>query len=495
MEPLEWLIGLLTLTSTRSYDENIEEYIAFLEKGKKEFFTELKSRKDCSGFKIKKVYGKLKDIKYDNRNAVIFYDKQFSVIDNDIEHFKTFMNGNPISASDVTKARSNFKDYLSNISLFDDDEEIMKRVRNIFRDNNPDKLSKLLEDGQHVQHQLRDVICNGDYAILKHMGEPRLDLGQSVSHNGQHYTVISANLDGTYDLQNMNDGKSVVFCVSGKSIVNYANLVRLDAEIQGKRILFKYDNGKWVSIRQNDIPANICQLNKSLMENVFSMDFGKLIESEDHINKICNDIDNLLFEKPDMSDDDQEIDSAELAKKRCIPNDLRKKLINLQNINNQVLVDDSVIDGITEINERMKKYNDSIHHDLEKLRRQKEIQTKDNYKTMNDFTVKNTNNIPIRLRNKVKYINQIKDFEQKIIHEWQYYDERKNQWKTVFAQPLQVIGGRAGGYRGYSYLIDPAYGSWRVLSKTENKQILGQKKFEVIAPVEAEKIQMKTVEL
>ena len=87
------------------------------------------------------------------------------------------------------------------------------------------------------------------------------------------------------------------------------------------------------------------------------------------------------------------------------------------------------------------------------------------------------------------------NFEQKIIHEWQYYDERKNQWKTVFAQPLQVIGGRAGGYRGYSYLIDPAYGSWRVLSKTENKQILGQKKFEVIAPVEAEKIQMKTVEL
>ncbi len=74
------------------------------------------------------------------------------------------------------------------------------------------------------------------------------------------------------------------------------------------------------------------------------------------------------------------------------------------------------------------------------------------------------------------------EFQQRIIHEWQYFDPRRERWVHVFEQEIKIVGGRDGGFRGYSYLVDPAYGKWRVLVRIPGKQVFGQKNFEIIEP-------------
>lgn len=83
-------------------------------------------------------------------------------------------------------------------------------------------------------------------------------------------------------------------------------------------------------------------------------------------------------------------------------------------------------------------------------------------------------------------------FHQQIIHRWEYFSPRHKRWIKVYEYPLQIVGGRGDGYRGYSYLVNPALGKWRVLVQTNGAQILGQKVFEIIAP-EGE-VQMRSVE-
>lgn len=73
-------------------------------------------------------------------------------------------------------------------------------------------------------------------------------------------------------------------------------------------------------------------------------------------------------------------------------------------------------------------------------------------------------------------------FKEKIVHEWQWYDEATKQWTTIFSQPMEILGGRDAGYRGYTYVLNPDYGYWRVLVKTPRGQAIGQKNFQVLIP-------------
>ena len=68
-----------------------------------------------------------------------------------------------------------------------------------------------------------------------------------------------------------------------------------------------------------------------------------------------------------------------------------------------------------------------------------------------------------------------------ILHEWQYYDEAQKKWRTQWAITLPVIGGRDGGFVTYSKSSNIATGRWRVKIETEQKQIIGTLRFNVVS--------------
>jgi hypothetical protein len=70
-------------------------------------------------------------------------------------------------------------------------------------------------------------------------------------------------------------------------------------------------------------------------------------------------------------------------------------------------------------------------------------------------------------------------FNQKIIHEWQYYDVVYKEWVTSSIVSLDTFGGRDDGYRTYSMKENIYNGKWRVNVLTSNKRVIGRVNFEV----------------
>lgn len=66
-----------------------------------------------------------------------------------------------------------------------------------------------------------------------------------------------------------------------------------------------------------------------------------------------------------------------------------------------------------------------------------------------------------------------------IVHEWQRYDTTSGKWVTVASIPFDIIGGRDGGYRGYTYDSNLAPGKWRVNIRTGYGQLIGTVTFTV----------------
>ena len=67
-----------------------------------------------------------------------------------------------------------------------------------------------------------------------------------------------------------------------------------------------------------------------------------------------------------------------------------------------------------------------------------------------------------------------------ILHQWSYYDENKNGWDDYGGVKFPIVGGRDGGYRGYSYRTGIKPGRWRVEVKTEQGQTLNIQTFTVV---------------
>lgn len=72
------------------------------------------------------------------------------------------------------------------------------------------------------------------------------------------------------------------------------------------------------------------------------------------------------------------------------------------------------------------------------------------------------------------------DLATHIIHSWQYYNEETDSWQEVSRVEFPIIGGRDGGYRGYTKKTSLMPGDWRVDVETEFGQVLGRISFEVI---------------
>lgn len=84
------------------------------------------------------------------------------------------------------------------------------------------------------------------------------------------------------------------------------------------------------------------------------------------------------------------------------------------------------------------------------------------------------------------------ELNKKIIHQWQFYDEKSDKWKTTDQLGYRIRGGRDGGYRGYSYKKNMQYGEWRINVITKEGLLLGRLNFDV-SPVRDNIIQLKTI--
>ncbi len=66
-----------------------------------------------------------------------------------------------------------------------------------------------------------------------------------------------------------------------------------------------------------------------------------------------------------------------------------------------------------------------------------------------------------------------------VVHRWEYYDAPHDAWITEASIPFPIIGGRDGGYRGYSTRNDLVPGLWRVNAETTRGQLIGRITFTV----------------
>ncbi len=72
------------------------------------------------------------------------------------------------------------------------------------------------------------------------------------------------------------------------------------------------------------------------------------------------------------------------------------------------------------------------------------------------------------------------DLKSTIFHEWTFFDEEFQAWEKRDTVRFDILGGRDGGYRGFSYKKNIEPGTWRVDVVTDTKQLLGRKTFTLI---------------
>lgn len=67
-----------------------------------------------------------------------------------------------------------------------------------------------------------------------------------------------------------------------------------------------------------------------------------------------------------------------------------------------------------------------------------------------------------------------------ILHRWMYFDQRRDSWIATDTMHFPIIGGRDGGYRGYSFKRNVVPGLWRVEVINGRGQVLGRVTFTVV---------------
>ncbi len=71
------------------------------------------------------------------------------------------------------------------------------------------------------------------------------------------------------------------------------------------------------------------------------------------------------------------------------------------------------------------------------------------------------------------------DLNTKVIHDWQYFDEKTGKWVSSLRVTFTIFGGRGEGYRTFSKKENIFAGKWRVDVETERGQIIGRVRFNV----------------
>ncbi|MBT8399392.1 MAG: DUF2914 domain-containing protein [Rhodothermia bacterium] len=72
------------------------------------------------------------------------------------------------------------------------------------------------------------------------------------------------------------------------------------------------------------------------------------------------------------------------------------------------------------------------------------------------------------------------DFEQEVYHTWEYLEDSTGDWVQTDRIGYEVVGGRDGGFRGFTVKREIQPGEWRVRVEDERGLVLGKISFEVI---------------
>lgn len=78
-----------------------------------------------------------------------------------------------------------------------------------------------------------------------------------------------------------------------------------------------------------------------------------------------------------------------------------------------------------------------------------------------------------------------------ITHRWQYYNKIQKKWITENVVSFPISGGRAEGYRGYSFKSSTKEGKWRVMVETEREQVIGTIHFNIKYSSEPQEMEEK----
>jgi len=82
--------------------------------------------------------------------------------------------------------------------------------------------------------------------------------------------------------------------------------------------------------------------------------------------------------------------------------------------------------------------------------------------------------------------------EKRIVHQWQLWNEKRDEWLTSDRLGFRIHGGRDGGYRGYTFKKNIQPGKWRVDVRTEDDLLLGRISF-LLVPAENARPKLKTI--
>ena len=72
-----------------------------------------------------------------------------------------------------------------------------------------------------------------------------------------------------------------------------------------------------------------------------------------------------------------------------------------------------------------------------------------------------------------------KNLKTDIVHHWKFFNTLQQKWVTVQKIKYPIVGGRSGGYRGYSFVSKAQDGKWRVDIENTSGFLIGRKDFEV----------------
>jgi len=68
----------------------------------------------------------------------------------------------------------------------------------------------------------------------------------------------------------------------------------------------------------------------------------------------------------------------------------------------------------------------------------------------------------------------------KVVHHWQFYNETIGKWESKAKVSYPIVGGKDGGYRGYSLKTNVSEGLWRIDIETVDGRVIGRMKRRVV---------------
>lgn len=71
------------------------------------------------------------------------------------------------------------------------------------------------------------------------------------------------------------------------------------------------------------------------------------------------------------------------------------------------------------------------------------------------------------------------NFKSLIYHQWSFFNKTTGRWSSLEKIPIEIIGGRETGFRGYSFKNNVEKGTWRVDVETARGQVIGRVLFDV----------------